>query len=365
MRSHDRRAAIERLLRERGSVSVAPLAEELGSSPVSIRRDLADLAERGIARRVHGGAVAIPEDRGTPQVVHQRRVHGRRPAPMIGLVVPTPGYYFGPILEGIRVAARQAGVRLVLAVSEYDSDRERTQIRGLIEAGARALIVTPAVSVETDPTTYDLLLELSIPVVLMERRVGDRYRRLDCVRSDHSFGSRLAIQHLLDAGHQGIALVTFADTPTSRGLVRGFDHLSDELDESRSGTIRMATLGLSNATDPVQGRAEAALERCLELGATGVVVHPDVAAIAFAEQARARNIDVPGGLSVVAYDDEYAGMADPPLDAVAPPKAAVGSVTMSICLERIRGEGPGTPAHVTLLPELLKRGSVDERMLIK
>lgn len=53
----ERRRLIVERLREHGSVSVAGLEEEFGISPMTARRDLAEIERMGIARRTHGGAV--------------------------------------------------------------------------------------------------------------------------------------------------------------------------------------------------------------------------------------------------------------------------------------------------------------------
>ena len=53
----ERRAAVVRLLREQGQVSVAELSRELAVSEMTARRDLEFLEHEGLARRYHGGAV--------------------------------------------------------------------------------------------------------------------------------------------------------------------------------------------------------------------------------------------------------------------------------------------------------------------
>jgi DeoR/GlpR family transcriptional regulator of sugar metabolism len=53
----ERRDLIVRLLRERGRLVAAELATELRCSPDTVRRDLDALAARGLAQRVHGGAL--------------------------------------------------------------------------------------------------------------------------------------------------------------------------------------------------------------------------------------------------------------------------------------------------------------------
>ncbi|TFD80620.1 LacI family transcriptional regulator [Cryobacterium sp. Sr8] len=65
-------------------------------------------------------------------------------------VVPASGYYFAIVLEGIRSAARDVGVRIVLAVSGYSGERERRRIAGLVELGASGLIVSPSPTVNLE-----------------------------------------------------------------------------------------------------------------------------------------------------------------------------------------------------------------------
>src|SRR6476620_982673 len=83
-------------LRRSGSVRVRDLARELGVSELTIRRDIAALAERNLVTRVHGGAT-LPTQ-GAP---------ARRPAPRftIGIVVPSLDFYWPPIVAGARAAA--------------------------------------------------------------------------------------------------------------------------------------------------------------------------------------------------------------------------------------------------------------------
>jgi DeoR family glycerol-3-phosphate regulon repressor len=55
-----RRAALQRLIAERGFVSVADVAREIGISEMTVRRDLEVLERDGLIQRSHGGAVPAP-----------------------------------------------------------------------------------------------------------------------------------------------------------------------------------------------------------------------------------------------------------------------------------------------------------------
>ncbi len=56
MDADERRLQILALARKDGRVHVGPLAEELDVAPETVRRDLRQLADRGMLQRVHGGA---------------------------------------------------------------------------------------------------------------------------------------------------------------------------------------------------------------------------------------------------------------------------------------------------------------------
>lgn len=61
-----RRARVVELVNSRGIMSVEELARLLGTSLMTIRRDLTLLDEQGLLRRTHGGAVALAAPRDVP-----------------------------------------------------------------------------------------------------------------------------------------------------------------------------------------------------------------------------------------------------------------------------------------------------------
>lgn len=71
MHARQRRTRILQLLAERGFVSFKELDAGLAESPATIRRDLEQLAQEGLIRRVHGGAepVEAPAAAGGPAVL--------------------------------------------------------------------------------------------------------------------------------------------------------------------------------------------------------------------------------------------------------------------------------------------------------
>lgn len=68
MYAEERRQAIADLGRREGRVDVSALAARFDVTTETIRRDLTDLEDRGVLRRVHGGAIPVERFRTEPAV---------------------------------------------------------------------------------------------------------------------------------------------------------------------------------------------------------------------------------------------------------------------------------------------------------
>ncbi|MCO1574742.1 substrate-binding domain-containing protein [Crossiella sp. SN42] len=329
----------ERILaevRRRRSVRAAELAALLGVSGMTVRRDIGHLAERGLLSRVHGGAA----------VLAAQKAAAAEPAEVVvGMVSPSTAFYFPDMIRGAQSALAAAGGRLVLQVSRYDEQEQWRQARAMVDAGARGLLLTPA------PGTVmrDWARGLGVPCVVLERQVnGLDLSEVDSVRSDHAAGAARAVAHLAGLGHRGVALLA-VDTPTRPGILEGHAQA-------------VAALGLSAA--PVLAvsqdeRAEAVsalIEECARTGVTAALVHSDQDAALLLQRLRSHGCVVPRDFAVVSYDDEVAALADPPLTAVAPPKAHLGRCAAELLLAHLRN--PAAPVrHVRMVPRLIVRSS--------
>src|SRR5699024_793703 len=128
---------------------------------------------------------------------------------------------------------------------------------------------------ERDASTYRLLQELAVPVVLMERDGGDEFAGLDSVRSDHALGARIAFQRLADLGHRAVALVCADATPTAGWLRAGFDAKRRLFDTRRSEHFAIASV--PEYEPAMHARIEEILDRFAARGLTGALVQSDVA----------------------------------------------------------------------------------------
>lgn len=70
----DRRQTILKHLRSKGSASIATLCDLVGASPATVHRDLEFFTEKGLIKRVHGGALAV-DVHDDPPVAVERQKH--------------------------------------------------------------------------------------------------------------------------------------------------------------------------------------------------------------------------------------------------------------------------------------------------
>ncbi|MFI0924088.1 substrate-binding domain-containing protein [Streptomyces sp. NPDC021012] len=348
--AEQRRARILDAVRELGSVRVVDLAERIGSAPVTVRRDVAALADSGLLRRSHG-TVSLPLDFTPPSGAMAR---GR----VFGILVPSVGPYFDEVIAGARAAAQTAGVRLVLGITPYEAADDQVQVAQLLDAGLDGLLLTPNWVPGGDAGESAWLRELPVPAVLVERIAppGSAAAELDSVGSDHAHGVLLALRHLLTSGHESVMLAAREDTWTAHQVRAGYAEAVRLLGIGRGTVIDIHRPGLD--TETVASRIADAVTRD---GVRAVLVHNDREAIRLAPLLRARGLRVPDDLAMISYDDVFAALAEPPLTAVAPPKRAVGSVAVEMMIRRLDA-GPDLPVHhVRLLPELKVRTSCGGR----
>ncbi|WP_425955484.1 substrate-binding domain-containing protein [Xylanimonas sp. McL0601] len=348
----ERRAHVLAALGREGVVRVADLVAELGVTPVTIRRDIANIEAEGLLHRVHGGAVVRMEG-------EEGVRDGGRPSPTtsVGVLVPSLDYYWPGVVRGVEAAAAAQGLRTQLRGSSYEAADERPAVRRLVETdGVRGLLLAP----NTDsPHAQDLLQWLAtsgVPSVLVEREgsLAPHREALESVTTDHALGALMAVHHLADLGHRRVGLVLSRQSPTSRKIAAGWRRACAQLELAANEHFERT---IPDRRQPdFSDIVDSVLETALSSGTTALLVHSDPDAMAFVQHAQDRGVSVPGDLSVVAYDDEVARLYSPALTAVSPPRAAVGHAAVDLLVKRLAD--PTRPVHrVVLSPQLVVRES--------
>jgi len=340
-------------LRRSGAVRVADLARDLGVSDLTVRRDIAALAERNLLTKVHGGAT-LPTRLTSPAELPRPQ----KTRFTIGMVVPSLDYYWPSIVTGARTAAAVLGVNVQLRGSSYDPAEDRLQISRLIEAGqVQGLLLAPTLGEGGVDELIEWIGKLAVPTILVERlttRWSQTPRPIEWVRSDHALGLELAVRHLHDQGHRQLGLVLSHTSPTSAHLATGWKSVCADLGLPDEMVVRESV-----ALDAPRHREIIAdvLRDCRRRGTTGLVVHSDRDAMSIAQYCTEQGLSIPEDLAMVSYDDEVAHLAEPALTAVRPGKKHVGRLAVELMVSRLT-EGPRRPAQrVVVVPELVIRDS--------
>jgi DNA-binding LacI/PurR family transcriptional regulator len=360
-----RRAQLLEALQRNGALRISDLSAELGAAAVTIRRDIAQLAAEGLVRRVHGGVAliapgdatipaqisAVGADDGTPSAVDS--LAGKT----IGMLVPSLDYYYPDVARGAEEAARELDMRLVLRGSSYEAEDDRPQLTRLVDRmHVDGLIIAPRMDAPTTPRTLDWLAGTGLPVVLLERTaaVGPHHAVMESVVSDHALGAAIAVRHLVSLGHRKVGLVRDRRSPTSPHVRRGWVEASTECGLDIDATV---DIDVPDARDAgFDAVLDEVLDRALATGTTALLVHADAQAIALVQHCEERHLSVPGDLSIVAYDDEVAGLFSPPITAVRPPRRSIGRAAIRLVADRLTD--PDLPAHrVIISPSLRIRES--------
>ncbi|MGV8964988.1 MAG: substrate-binding domain-containing protein [Cellulomonas sp.] len=352
-----RRAQLLQALQRGGTVRVSELTDVLGVTPVTVRRDIAKLATEGLVRRVHGGATLITAGEVAADVGHATpATTAPLTAGAVGIFVPSLDYYWPEVVRGAEEEARIQRLRIVLGGSSYETDDDRPQLARLIEqSGVDGLVIAPRMEAPTAPEMIAWLASTRVPVVLVERSatVGPHHAAMESVVSDHALGSAMAVRHLASLGHRKVGLV-LSQSPTAPHLRRGWLEASVECGFSPASTVDAVVP--SPRSPEWDATLDGIFDECVRTRTTALLVHADAEAMAIVQCFEARGLSVPGDLSVVAYDDEVAGLFSPALTAVRPPRQSIGRAAVQLLAARLAE--PKRPTHrVVISPSLSVRAS--------
>jgi DNA-binding LacI/PurR family transcriptional regulator len=169
------------------------------------------------------------------------------------------------------------------------------------------------------------------------------------VATDDVRGAQLAVDHLLQLGHQRIAHISVAGSPPGRDRRRGYERAM-----KRAGLTLTVVPG--DFTEEAGYAAATALLRG-DAPPTAIVAPNDLAAIGAFNAVEDAGLSVPPDVSIVGYDDTaLAALRHISLTTVRQPRRALGERAVQVLLDVLDGGEPSTQ-HVLLDPELVTRST--------
>lgn len=300
----------------------------------------------GIAPETQRRVQQVIDDLGYVGSVGARSLRARRTG-VVGVLVSQFEPYSAEILKGVGLAAQSAAVEIMAWAGASNGPYAPTgwehallgRLAGSLIDGA--IMVTPSSRSRSG----------AFPVVAVDPHAVDPL--VPSLSVDDEGGARSAVVHLLELGHTRIGYLGGREdlesaTARERGFRRAMQEAGPGVDErlvqhgdyTAAGAEVAATL-LLDAPDPP----------------TAVVAANDVSALQVIQAARARQLELPGELSVVGFDNiPEAAQHGLGLTTVAQPLQDIGAQALKMLLELLDGRRP-EQMHVRMPTTLLVRES--------
>lgn len=281
----------------------------------------------------------------------QARVLTGAASQVIGLVVlDVVSPFFMEAARAVERAAREAGHVVILCNSDNDPARESQLLQILGAQRVRGALLTPA---RTGQGGDRARIEAGhLPVVFLDyQTAGD-----DCsVSVDDVAGARLAVEHLLELGHERVA------------FVGGGQGLRQHVQRAQGARDAILAAGLDPSTALVEITQDGlgiqdgvlAAEHLLEGELpTGIFCGNDMMAFGVYRRLSRAGVKVPDDVALVGYDDiDFAADWVVPLTSVRQPTDQLGYLAAQLLFEHSAGDEAHVHRQTVLQPELIVRSS--------
>lgn len=270
---------------------------------------------------------------------------------MLGMVIPDiTNPFFPEIIRGAEDTAFDRGYFLVSANTEEQIGRERRIVSALRSYRVDGILLAPAQGKDT--THIRSTIRAGISVVCLDRAVQGI--ETDAVLLDNTRGARECVRHLIQAGHQRIAIITGPlNLQTGRERLRGYqDAIRDADIELEPGLIAEGDFrrdsGYRLGKELLcQGQRPSAIFVCNGVMTIGV--------LSALEELKVR---CPSDIALATFDDLVLEHSfHPHLTVVVQPSYEMGARAASMLIDRIEGKLTGKPLAVRIAPTLIIRES--------
>jgi LacI family transcriptional regulator len=316
------------------------VAEDAGVSVGTVSNVL-NRPER-VATATRSRVLAAIERLGYVRSESARQLRAGRSRMLALLVLDLANPFFVAVAKGASVAAREAGLGVMVCHSEQSAAEEAEYVAMFAEHRVRGVLVTP---VDATGRSLAPLRRQGIPYVCVDRLAGPGEGACS-VSVDDRAGAALAVGHLVSLGHRRIAYVNGPERLTQ---------CQDRLAGALSVAPGLRVLDVPRL-DVAAGRDAGSRLLGLTPRPTAVFCANDLIALGVLQTLHAAGVRVPDDLALVGYDDiEFAAAAAVPLTSVRQPAFLMGRRAARLLLS----EGDGDHAHerVVLPPELTIRRS--------
>jgi LacI family transcriptional regulator len=268
----------------------------------------------------------------------------------LGLIVADVSDPFcGAMVKAVEQVAYATGNFLLIGNGYHNVDKERQAIEQLIRHRCAALVVHAKML--PDDELQSLMKQIPGMVLINRTLAGFEQR---CVALDDRYGAWLATRHLIQSGHQRIAILC-----SNHGISDASDRLQGYLDALQEHNIPVDDKLIAYA-EPDEIGGEQAMADLLGLGRsfTAVTCYNDSMAAGALSVLSDNSIDVPTDISLVGFDDVLISRyLRPRLTTVRYPVVAMANQAAQLALALANNQPLPETTHM-FSPTLVRRHSV-------
>lgn len=326
--------------------TILDVAKRAGVSPITVSRVINNSGYISQATRERVEA-AVKELRYVPNTL-ARGLRSKRTKTLALVVTDITNPYFTLMARGVEDAAGASNYTVIYCNTDESEAKEENYANILAQRQVDGVLLVPAGG---KVKTIKFLLSNDINVVVVDRRVSGV--KVDSVRSDSDDGAYRLIKLLIGFGHKRIAMITGPrDVSTSADRVAGYRRA---LVESGLGNNEQVYYGEFNQQSGYEFTKQMMMQSPKP---TAIFGANNFIAIGIIQALRGFKIDVPGNVSVVAFDDLPESMLVAPfLTFAEQPAYEVGRVATELLLKRISNEFSGGYQKLILPATIVERGS--------
>ena len=272
-------------------VTMRMLAKELGLSLSAVSKALNDYPDIGTETKTL--VLSKAAELGYSPNILARNL-ARKTSNFVGVVIRDVSSIYGEMFKSLNEVARRCDLHLILYDTNNDTDVEKWCVQNLIDSMVMGLVVTP---VSEDVSGIVEMARGRVPLVFLGGKVTDA--AVNCVCSDSTAGTEMALRHLIAGGHRRIAMVCDHKKSSSRSSkLAVYRRLMGEIGEPERVFYSSEADGDIMQAGYCQGR------RLLGSGEdiTAVFVVKDVMALGVIQALTEAGVKVPEQISVIGYD---------------------------------------------------------------
>lgn len=269
----------------------------------------------------------------------------------VGLVIAdVSNPWFGQLAGGVESVLGPAGLSVILANTNNSVARERQAVETLLRKQVDALIVA---SSSDNGDHLRGAIARGTRVVLVDAELPDL--EVDSIAIDNEAVARAAVEHLLDRGHNDVAIVWGGPGASSdRARLDGFlAALTGRGLEAPPEYVRVGSSTFAGGSEAVTGLLS------LSRRPSAVFVTNNLMTVGALTALSEAGLDVPADISIVAIDDmEWYAIADPAISAMYEPAEEMGRRAAERLLLRLRRQRQPRVERIRLDTEFRVRDSV-------